>query len=97
MPRETLLAWVCLGLLQLSLASHAQTGGKSPIAKPLFEKLESFSMPIKHYLLQSEACFMKSLKTCEHLPPGNDQWAALAWFCMGSVLAIGRGRADINV
>ena len=91
MPREALLGWICLGLLELSLANYAQTGGEGPIAKPLFGRIECFPKDIQRFLLQSEACFMKALEICKHLPPGNDQLTALAWFSMGCVLAMGRG------
>ncbi|KAL5967803.1 Tetratricopeptide repeat protein 37 [Taenia solium] len=89
MGRETLLAWICLGLLELSRASHAQTGEEGEVARPLFGRLRCFAKAGQRFLLQSEACFLRALQVCEQLQPGNDQLASLAWFGMGSVLALG--------
>ncbi|VDK36094.1 unnamed protein product [Taenia asiatica] len=89
MGRETLLAWICLGLLELSRASHAQTGDEGEVARPLFGRLRCFAKAGQRFLLQSETCFLRALQVCEQLQPGNDQLASLAWFGMGSVLALG--------
>ncbi|KAL5110680.1 Tetratricopeptide repeat protein 37 [Taenia crassiceps] len=89
MGRETLLAWICLGLLELSRANHAQVEGEGEVAKSLFGKLRCFAKAGHRFLLQSEACFLKALQVCTQLQPGSDQLAALAWFGMGSVLALG--------
>ncbi|EUB59387.1 Tetratricopeptide repeat protein 37 [Echinococcus granulosus] len=87
--RETLLAWICLGLLELSRANYTQTGDEGEVARPLFGKFMCFTKASQRYLLQSEACFLRALQVCKQLQPGNDQLAALAWFGMGSVLALG--------
>uniref|UniRef100_A0A0R3WME6 TPR_REGION domain-containing protein n=1 Tax=Hydatigena taeniaeformis TaxID=6205 RepID=A0A0R3WME6_HYDTA len=89
MGRETLLAWICLGLLELSRATYAQTGDERELARPLFGGLRSFAKDGRRFLLQSEACFLRALQVCKQLQPGDDQLAAFAWFGLGSVLALG--------
>lgn len=91
MGREALLAWICLGLLELSRANHAQMEDEGEVARPLFGRLRCFAKVGQRFLLQSEACFLRALQVCEHLQPGDDQLAALAWYGMGSVLALGGG------
>ncbi|KAM7538384.1 hypothetical protein Aperf_G00000067765 [Anoplocephala perfoliata] len=91
MLREIVLAWICLGLLQLSRATYAQTAElENAVAKPLFEDCERLQESSKFALMQAETCFSKALEISKNMPPNSDQITALAWFAMGSTMALGR-------
>lgn len=93
--RETALAWISLGLLDLARATRAQTTASSSncasTAKPLFGKYHRVSKTTQRHLLQSEACFQRALGTAQKSLSADCQLLALAWFGLGSVYAITKG------
>lgn len=90
MRRETVLAYICLGMLQLSQVTHLRTVEKcGDLAKPLYAPHETPEHNL--ILIQAETCFSKALEKAKKLPPNCEQIVALAWFGMASTMSLGRG------
>lgn len=90
MQREIVLAWICMGLLQLSQVAHLRTVELyGELAKPLFSAHEIAECNLT--LIQAETCFSLALKESKKLPLNSDQLIAFAWFAMASAMILGRG------
>ncbi|KAM3173768.1 hypothetical protein ACTXT7_011928 [Hymenolepis weldensis] len=89
MQREIVLAWICMGLLQLSQVAHLRTVELcGELAKPLFSAHEIAECNLT--LIQAETCFSKALRESKKLPLNSDQLTAFAWFAMASAMILGR-------
>ncbi|VDL60265.1 unnamed protein product [Hymenolepis diminuta] len=89
MQREIVLAWICMGLLQLSQVAHLRTVElNGELAKPLFGAHELAECNLT--LIQAETCFSMALKESKKLPLNSDQIIAFAWFGMASAMILGR-------
>nr|CDS32467.1 tetratricopeptide repeat protein 37 [Hymenolepis microstoma] len=89
MQREIVLAWICMGLLQLSRVVHLRTvESHGELVKPLFSAHEEAEYNLT--LIQAETCFSIALKESKNLPPNSEQIVAFAWFAMASTLILGR-------
>lgn len=93
MPRETVLAWVCLGLWELALYDSTLTGNKaSAFVTPLYSSSINYKVDhvatALHHQVRAEACLRRALTLVKQLPSASatgEQLSALVWFALGAV------------